>query len=59
MQEAYRLAKVSRGELAVALAEVDVNMKIAAQTKQKQGLMAILDLLLSLQQMSKLHDALK
>ncbi|KAK9864523.1 hypothetical protein WJX84_011081 [Apatococcus fuscideae] len=42
LTEAYRLAKVSRGELAIALAEVDVNMKIAAQTKQKQGLMAIL-----------------
>lgn len=52
-------AKVSRSELANALAEVRANMVITRKQRQKQGLERMLGTLQQLREATHLHDALR
>ena len=59
LQAALAATKVSRQQLASAASQVDTNMLIGRQTRCKQALTHMLDLLLRLQQAHTLHEELK
>ncbi|KAL4422269.1 hypothetical protein ABPG75_008466 [Micractinium tetrahymenae] len=59
LQAAHTTTKLARERLALALREVSTNLKIAKDTRRKQGLSALLEVLLKLQQANNLQRALK
>lgn len=59
LQTALVTVKQARGALALAQREVASNLKIAQDTRRKQGLTALLEALLKLQQAASLQRALK
>jgi hypothetical protein len=59
VQSAHVTAKRAREALALAQREVASNLRIARNTRRKQGLTALLEALLRLQQANNLQRALK
>jgi hypothetical protein len=58
-QAAYAGTKAARELLALVKTDVQINIKVAKQTKRKHAYVRLLEVLLKLQQTYSLHTALK
>ena len=59
VQAAYAGTKAARELLALVKSDVQINIKVAKQTKRKHAYVRLLEVLLKLQQTYSLHTALK
>jgi len=59
LQAAYAGTKAARELLALVKTDVQINIKVAKQTKRKHAYVRLLEVLLKLQQTYSLHTALK